>query len=297
MSCFFKPYLASSSSSKIASSKVFEHSRPMLNRNGRGHLARLAVPHHRRRRRLAAHPDQREPLVALLLGFWERQRVGAVRVARSGGGEDLLLRLDHDRFRLPGVVVLDARHERGVDVVVLAQPDQQRRDESTVLAHLVHGLVGRSGEVELTPDPGHLVGLAHPAEQVHVGRRFPCAESRARSRARGAPATRSESVHAVVEAELLFEVERDVLALFVLVADDIVGAGDDTTGAAGAQAGGDDLGVELLPLRRPPPVLVGEQRGWDIGFDGRHLGDCMRASTAGSTSDRMVPTPSRFRSW
>jgi len=28
------PYLASNSSGKIASSKVFEHSRPMLNRNG-----------------------------------------------------------------------------------------------------------------------------------------------------------------------------------------------------------------------------------------------------------------------
>jgi hypothetical protein len=34
MSCFFRPYLASNSSGKIASSKVFEQSRPMLNRNG-----------------------------------------------------------------------------------------------------------------------------------------------------------------------------------------------------------------------------------------------------------------------
>src|SRR3954454_5811673 len=34
MSCFFRPYLASKSSSKMASSNVFEHNRPMLNRNG-----------------------------------------------------------------------------------------------------------------------------------------------------------------------------------------------------------------------------------------------------------------------
>ena len=34
MSCFFKPYLASKSSSKMASSKVLEQSKPMLNRKG-----------------------------------------------------------------------------------------------------------------------------------------------------------------------------------------------------------------------------------------------------------------------
>ena len=41
-------------------------------------------------------------------------------------------------------------------------------------------------------------------------------------------------------------------ALLVLVADDVVGAGDDAAGATGAQTGGDHLLVELLPLRRPP---------------------------------------------
>ena len=34
MSAFFRPYLASNSSSKMASSNVLEHSRPMLNRIG-----------------------------------------------------------------------------------------------------------------------------------------------------------------------------------------------------------------------------------------------------------------------
>jgi hypothetical protein len=63
------------------------------------------------------------------------------------------------------------------------------------------------------------------------------------------------AVDAVVEAELLLEVERLVLALLVLVADDVVRAGDHAARAAGAQAGGDDLGVELLPLRGPAAGL------------------------------------------
>ena len=36
-----------------------------------------------------------------------------------------------------------------------------------------------------------------------------------------------------------------------LLADDVVWAGDDAAGATGAQARGDDLLVELLPLRGP----------------------------------------------
>ena len=68
----------------------------------------------------------------------------------------------------------------------------------------------------------------------------------------------AEAVDAVVEAELLFEVERDVLALFVLVADHVVRARDHAAGAAGAQLVGDDLVVELFPLRRPAPLFAGE---------------------------------------
>ena len=41
MSCFLRPYLASNSSVKMASSNVFEHSSPMLNRNGRDTLPAL----------------------------------------------------------------------------------------------------------------------------------------------------------------------------------------------------------------------------------------------------------------
>ena len=41
MSCFFRPYLASKSSSKMASSNVLEHSRPMLRANLRATLPAL----------------------------------------------------------------------------------------------------------------------------------------------------------------------------------------------------------------------------------------------------------------
>ena len=83
-----------------------------------GHLAGLAVPHHRRRRRLAAHPDEGEALEATFSGLGECERVGAVGVPGSCRGEDLLLRFDDDRLGFPCVVVLDAGHQRGVDVVV-----------------------------------------------------------------------------------------------------------------------------------------------------------------------------------
>ena len=54
-----------------------------------------------------------------------------------------------------------------------------------------------------------------------------------------------------------FEVEGDVLALFVFVPDHVVRAGDDAAGTPGAQIVGDDLGVQLFPLRSPPLLLVG----------------------------------------
>ena len=45
--------------------------------------------------------------------------------------------------------------------------------------------------------------------------------------------------------------ERDVLALFVLVADDIMRAGDDAASTASTQTSGDDLLVEFFPLVCP----------------------------------------------
>ena len=64
-----------------------------------------------------------------------------------------------------------------------------------------------------------------------------------------------------------------VLALLVLVADDVVRAGDHAAGAAGAQPGGDDLGVELFPLRGPALRLgVGGGGAESVTVMGRTLG-------------------------
>ena len=92
------------------------------------------------------------------------------------------------------------------------------------------------------------------AEEVLVRACLPLAEARARAGAGGAALL---AVETVVEAQFLFQVEGLVLAFLVLVADDIVGARDDTPGAPGAQARVDDLFVEFLPLRRPALGLCG----------------------------------------
>ena len=77
---------------------------------------------------------------------------------------------------------------------------------------------------------------------------------------------------AVVESELLLEVERDVLALVVLVSDDIVGTRHHAPGATRAQAGCDHFLVELFPLRRPTFADWGIGNGHDVkiavGADG-----------------------------
>ena len=59
------------------------------------------------------------------------------------------------------------------------------------------------------------------------------------------------TVAAVVETQLLLEVERGVGTWGVFVADDVVGAGDHTTSTTGAQARVDDLLVEFFPLGGP----------------------------------------------
>ena len=91
-----------------------------VEQEGLGHLAGFAVPHDWRRGGLAAHADQCEAFVALLFGIAQRKRVGAVCVARTGGGENLLAGRHDDRLGLPRVVFFDAGDERRVDVVVLA---------------------------------------------------------------------------------------------------------------------------------------------------------------------------------
>ena len=59
------------------------------------------------------------------------------------------------------------------------------------------------------------------------------------------------SVTAIGGAEFVLDVERLVAASFVVVPDDIVRARDDAASTTGAQAGGNDLAEELLPLKGP----------------------------------------------
>jgi hypothetical protein len=68
---------------------------------------------------------------------------------------------------------------------------------------------------------------------------------------------------AVVETEFFFDMEGLVLALFMLVANDVVGAGHNATRATGAQTSGDDLFVEFFPLGGPA-----------FGFWRCRLGNC-----------------------
>ncbi len=97
-------------------------------------------------------------------------------------------------------------------------------------------------------DPGYLVVLAGAPEEVVVGLGFPDPETGACTGAAGAALL---AVGAVVGTQLVLEVERPVAALFVVVSDDVMGACDHTTGAAGAQVGVDHLALQLLPLVAP----------------------------------------------
>ena len=107
-------------------------------------------------------------------------------------------------------------------------------------------VVRRPGEDHVLRDALDLDGGAGAAEQELVDLRLPGPEAGAGPGAgRAAPL----AVDAVVRAQLLLEVERLVDVLGVLVAEHVVGAGHDAAGAAGAQAAGHDLVVELLPLQ------------------------------------------------
>ena len=236
----------------MASSNVFEHSRPMLNTIGLRDLADLAGPHHRRHRGLAAHADQGQLREARLLGLVEGQRVGRVGVAAAGarpGSRRGWRRRRGSAFHEVGVA-LQVGHERGpVDVVVLHRPEQDRRHQAAVLAHLVDHVVRRPGQHDVGVDAGHLVVGAGRGRR---GARRPGRSHRPEPGAGpGAAGAALLAVDAVVGAELVLEVERLVAALGVVVADDVVGARDHATRAAGAQAGVDDLVVQLLPLVGP----------------------------------------------
>ena len=77
------------------------------------------------------------------------------------------------------------------------------------------------------------LGSRIATEEVLVGLGLPGAEAGAGPGARGAALL---AVDAVVGPELVFEVEGAGSPSLVVVADDVVRAGDDAPGAAGAQA-------------------------------------------------------------
>src|SRR5205823_15035725 len=99
-----------------------------------------------------------------------------------------------------------------------------------------------------------------PPEEELVDLRLPGPEPGAGPGARRAAPV---AVAAAARAELVLEVERPVDVLGVLVAEDVVRAGDDAAGAAGAQAAGHDLVEQVLPVQllgrhcRFPPRGVG----------------------------------------
>jgi len=71
----------------------------------------------------------------------------------------------------------------------------------------VDGFVGGPGQQDVLVNPGDLIGLTAPAEQVLVGLELPCPKTRAGPGARGAALL---TVDAIVGTEFVFEVERAV---------------------------------------------------------------------------------------
>ena len=134
------------------------------------------------------------------------------------------------------------------------QPHQHRRHEPAVLAPGMQGVIGRPGQQQLTPDAGHLVRLTHPPEQMHVRRRLPRPKPGTRPRTRRAPLL---TMDAVVRPQLLLQMEREILALLMLITDHIMRTRHHTPSTPRTQPRRDDLGVQLLPLRRPPCRSLG----------------------------------------
>ena len=195
----------------MASSNVLEHRRPMLSDEPPRDLARLALLHHRRHRRLAAHAHERDALGAALDRVDVRHRVGRVRVAAPGRRDDLFLGAGDAGDRLPRrAVALEVAHERGVDHVVLERVQEQRGDEPAVLADLGQHRVGGAGEHDVLEDARRLVGGPGATEHELVDLGLPGAEPWARARAGRAALL---AVAAVVGGEAVLELERLVDAL------------------------------------------------------------------------------------
>ena len=124
----------------------------------------------------------------------------------------------------------------------------------------MHHVIGRAGEKNVAVDASNFIVGTLAIEKVFVCLWFPCSETWARAGAAGAALL---SVTAIGGAEFVFNVEWLVATSLVVVPDDIVRAGDDAAGTAGAQAGGNDLAKEFLPLKGPA-------FGFDWSLGGAH---------------------------
>ena len=125
-------------------------------------LARLALLHHRRDRRLARHADERDAFV-FLLEVHVRERVRGVRVAAAGRRDDVVAGAGDAGDRLPrGAVAFEVRDERGVDDVVLERVHEHRGHEPAVLADLVQLGVGGARQADVLEDAAQLFGLTRP---------------------------------------------------------------------------------------------------------------------------------------
>ena len=211
-------------------------------------LARLALLHHRRDRRLARHAHERDALV-FLREVHVGERVGGVRVAAAGRRDHVGTGARDAGDRLPrGAVALEVRHERGVDDVVLERVHEHGRHQPAVLADLVQLGVGGAGEAHVLEHAAQLADLAGPAEEELVDLGLPRPEAGAGPGARGAGLL---AVAAVARAAEVLDLERLVDAVRVVVGEHVVRAGDHAAGAARAQPRRDDLVVEVLPRERP----------------------------------------------
>ncbi|WP_421122053.1 hypothetical protein ACE2AJ_16005 [Aquihabitans daechungensis] len=146
-------------------------------------------------------------------------------------------------------------------------------------------VIGGADQQHLLGDAVDLLDLAVAGEEVLVRRGLPVAEAGAGPGAGGAPLL---TVDAVVLAQFLFDVEGLVAAFLVLVPDDVVRAADHAGRAAGAQPGGDDLVVQLLPLVRPPALFTGEEGLGGGGVTGGGIGHRHGRKPSGDLSVRPI---------
>ena len=221
---------------------------------------------------MAAHSHECDFREAFFERLIESERVGRVGVAAPSTLEYFLFVASDPGDCFPrGAVAFEVAGECGIDVALLHGPNQQRRNEATVLAHGVHHFVGRSAQQNVFGDAVHFVGFPVTTEEVFVGFWLPGPEPGARSGATGAAFV---AVTAIGGAELVFDMEWLIAPHLMVVSDHVVGARNHASCAPGTQSGVDYFLVQLLPLERPTGSLGGSSFGH--GHDWHNRRACQR---------------------